>query len=83
MGEDGRSHGVVEHGGQETALDEAGGVAKLLTRLKTHADPANSWSNVNHMPTQKDCARGCGQVVEKGCDGHSRSPLREGLPDLC
>ena len=53
VGEDRRSHGVVEHGGQEAALDDAGGVAELRSAFEPDPDPAVQGPGVEDPPAKE------------------------------
>ena len=63
-----RPHGVVEHRGENAALDEAGRVAEILPAVEADPDPAVPRPRIEQMPAEQFGRRRGGEMVEGGCD---------------
>jgi hypothetical protein len=57
-----RTHGVIQHGGQEAALDKTCRIAELGLRLEADLHPANLGFGVNQPPSQEARARWHGGI---------------------
>jgi hypothetical protein len=64
-----RPHGVVQHGGENAALDEAGRIAELRLAVEADAQPAALGVMRHQVPAEQSRAGRHGDAVEDGL-GH-------------